>query len=105
LSEVTDSSVKLTWEDVATIESGYLVEVRTAGSKAFTTLTTTAANAQEYQVNGLEANLAYEFRVGTTDGSKPSYTPVLKATTKQGLAGNMSPPIFAGKKFLYQIQF
>jgi cyclophilin family peptidyl-prolyl cis-trans isomerase len=105
VASVTDSKVRLTWTDNSERETGYLIQYRLVGSKYFNTLTTTAADSKEFEISGLAPNTAYEFRVGATDSSTPSLTPIVKATTKHGVFGNMNPPLFLQQKFLYQIQF
>lgn len=88
------SSIRWTWTDNSSNETGFRVYAD-AGSAAPTTLrTTTAANAAYWDYTGLAANTQYAFQVATTNGTSDSakttnlarYT--LATTPTYGASGN-----------------
>ncbi|QTR50332.1 fibronectin type III domain-containing protein [Candidatus Thiothrix anitrata] len=80
---LTSTSLKLTWVDGNSTETGYEVW-RCVGSSCttFTKLTTLAANATTYTNTGLAASTAYRYKVRAVRGSERSgYSNVVTAMT------------------------
>jgi hypothetical protein len=65
------STVKLTWKDNSTNESGFIVERKT-GSGAFAAAATTAAGATTYNDATLAGNTTYTFRIRATNAAGAS---------------------------------
>ncbi len=65
------TTIALTWLDVATNESGYEVE-RSLDGTTFTPLAQVGANANSYTASGLTAATSYWFRVRATNATGPS---------------------------------
>lgn len=102
----SDSSIALTWNDLSARESGYQVDWREFGATDYSTKAV-ASNSKSYTLTGLKPGKTYELRLRAADlfsGGVSSYTPVLKIRTKDGIYGNLNPPIFYGTSFLYKIQ-
>lgn len=103
---LNDSSVKLTWTDNSSRENAYAAQYRKVGDTDYITANNfIAANSQEYTVTGLTSDTNYEFRVGATDFTTPSYSTTVQKKTKQGLIGNFAPAIKANMSFLYPLQY
>lgn len=103
---LSDSSVKLTWKDNSSRESTYVAQYRKVGDTDYTTANNfIAANSQEYTVTGLNSDTNYEFRIGATDFTTPSFSTTVQKKTKQGLIGNFTPAIKANQSFLYPLQY
>lgn len=65
---VSGTSVALAWTDKSADETGFKVQYKTSAKGAWTTSTTTAANATSYTVSSLTAG-KYWFRVIATNGN------------------------------------
>jgi hypothetical protein len=68
---VSSSEIDLTWSDNSNNESGFVVDKSTDGSN-WTNVTTTGANATSFNVTGLAAGTAYQFRVSAINGAGAS---------------------------------
>jgi uncharacterized protein (TIGR02145 family) len=76
---VTDESVRLTWTDNTTYESGFKIE-RDAGS-GFTEIATVSADVTEYTDSGLTFGQDYSYRVAAyTSSNTSSWTTITSAT-------------------------
>lgn len=103
---LSDSSVKLTWTDNSSRENAYAAQYRKVGDTDYITANNfIAANSNEYTVTGLKSDTNYEFRIGATDFTTPSYSTTVQKKTKQGLIGNFAPAIKANVSFLYPLQY
>ncbi|HEY8903072.1 MAG TPA: fibronectin type III domain-containing protein, partial [Chthoniobacterales bacterium] len=60
---VTSSAVQLAWTDNATNESSYRIEYSPSGANNWTIASQVPAGSTSYQVTGLNAGAAYDFRV------------------------------------------
>lgn len=106
---VDDYSVKLDWKDETTVESGYKVEYRKVGTTPFWDGGTTGANAKTLTIGNLVPGTDYEFKLhaykndffGRLVGTSPSVS--VQSRTKDGIAGDLTPPIFYGTSFTYTI--
>lgn len=67
-TQLDSSSVKLTWSDRSSTETGFQVYRATSLNGAYTLVTTTAANATTYTVTGLTGNTKYYFKVRAANG-------------------------------------
>ena len=88
---VSDSQIKLTWNDNTTNESGYSIE-RSIIKGDFSIIATLPANANTYLDEGLQDNTSYTYRVralGTS--SQSNYSNTANATT--GKEASASPVI------------
>lgn len=103
---VSDTSVSLTWSDISKRETGYELNWRIVGNVKSTTLSLNQ-DTKAYTVTDLKPGTQYEFRLRAADffsGAKSTYTPWVSLLTKDGISGNLHPPIFRGSSFHYQIQ-
>lgn len=103
-----ESSIKVTWKDASIRETGYEVEYREVGTTPFTTVTV-ASNVQTATVTQLKPGRLYEFRLRSSlndwfSSSKSAYTALMQVRTKDGIEGDLNPPIFWDTSFLYPIQ-
>lgn len=75
--------IKLTWQDNATTESGYVVERCTgAGCTNFTSIASLGANAVSYFDKSVSGGTTYSYRTAATSSSGQSlYSNVAEATT------------------------
>ena len=64
-SPTSNTAVQLGWADNSSVEQGYGVYFRSAGSTNFVLHGFTAANAVAYSVTGLEGGSSYEFQVAS----------------------------------------
>ena len=79
---VSASQINLRWTDSVNGENGFVVESSADGVN-FTALTTTAANASGFNVNGLNTSATYYFRVRSLNASGTGLpTGVVSATTQ-----------------------
>jgi hypothetical protein len=80
-SELTSSSVRLTWVDNAGNETSYRVE-QSNGGGAFSEIKVLTANAVTTVITGLSGNTSYSFRVRARNGSgNSSYSNTVTVTT------------------------
>ena len=71
VDELTKNSVKITWTDNSTNETGFKMERKT-GSGSFTQVSTTNSNITTYTTTGLTANTTYTYRVRAYNASGDS---------------------------------
>ncbi len=76
------TGVNLTWSDGSSNETGFDVEVRPSGG-AWSTVSTTPADAEAAAVTGLAPSTGYEFRVTATNGN---------GSNSSGVASLVMPP-------------
>lgn len=104
LAKIERNSAKLVWKDESRLETGYEVQYRRAGTKKFTTLGTTAADAQSLETQDLEPGKVYEFRVRARNATARSpWSLLVKGTTQDGITSELAPEIFLGTSFHYEI--
>ncbi len=105
---VNDSSIKLDWKDETLRESGYLVKYRKVGTPLFTE-EKTAANIKTLTISKLIPGTSYEFQLSAFQtnalGQISSSSAVVstQTQTKDGIDGDLNPPIFYGTSFSYGI--
>ena len=88
-SEVSSTTVTLTWSDSADNETGFVVE-RSIGSSAFSEVDRLGVNVQTFTDTGLSASSNYTYRVAAfNDGGNSDY-----ATTQ--VTTNPAPPVLSG---------
>lgn len=68
-SVVSSTSVKLTWKDNSTRETGYKVEYSSDGGKTYTRIALLGANSTSYTATGLKSGTKYLFYVYAYEGS------------------------------------
>lgn len=106
---VDDYSIKVDWKDETTVESGYKVEYRKVGATTFAEGGTAAANAKTLTVGKLVPGTDYEFKIhaykadffGNVTATSASVS--TQSRTKDGIAGDLTPPIFYGTSFSYTV--
>lgn len=101
----SDASLTLSWKDTSTRETSYEIEHREVGSIPFTTAAV-GSNTQTHTITGLKPRVIYECRVRAADffsGAKSAYTPTIQVLTKDGIAGDLQPPIFYQTSFVYEV--
>jgi cyclophilin family peptidyl-prolyl cis-trans isomerase len=104
------TSLKLTWTGTSLRATGYSVEHREAGTTGpFTTVN--AGKVLTATVPNLAAGKLYEVRLKATIRdffgnvtASSAYTPSIEVRTKDGILGNLRPPIILASSFLYPIQ-
>jgi predicted phage tail protein len=79
----TSSTIKLTWSDNASNESGFKIERCTGvGCTNFAQIATVGSNVTTYTNSGLAASTAYSYRVRAyNSGGDSAYSNVVSATT------------------------
>jgi hypothetical protein len=88
----TSTSIQLTWNDNASDETSYVVEMRPTASGAYAPIATLAANATSYTATGLTALTSYTFRVKTHNGFGDSATSNEAAATTLANVPTCSDP-------------
>ncbi len=68
---ISTSEIDLFWTDNSNNESGFVIDESTDGTN-WTNVTTTAANATSFNVTGLAAGTAYQFRVSAINAAGAS---------------------------------
>lgn len=105
---VSDTSATVTWKDQSKRETGYEIRYRQVGSGAYSS-GSAAANAGTFTATGLIPGKNYEFQVRAVMSGflSPTYYSTYSSTattlTKDGIAGNLNPPIFRGTSFSYLV--
>lgn len=95
VSVVSSSSLKLTWADKSTNETGFKIERSTDGAN-FTLVTNTLANVVTFSDAGLTGATKYYYRVRAyNDGGASAYTTVVSATTAPPPAPPAAPTTLA----------
>ncbi|MDB6028939.1 MAG: hypothetical protein JWM68_5162 [Verrucomicrobiales bacterium] len=80
---VSSSSLKLTWKDNSTIETGFKVERSLSSGSGFSQIGTTSANDNNYTSGSLSSGTKYYFRVRAYNGAGNSaYSNTASNTTK-----------------------
>ncbi|MBE7177544.1 MAG: fibronectin type III domain-containing protein [Mucilaginibacter polytrichastri] len=79
----TKTSIKLSWNDNSTGETGFEVSRSATETGTYSTITTTAANATSYNDNGLTANTKYWYKVRAlgADNKNSAYTAAVSGST------------------------
>jgi GH18 family chitinase len=85
-SAVSESQINLSWDDLSSVESGYVVDFSTNQTN-WSELTTLAANALGYQHLGLNASTTYYYRVAAVNDNGTSDYVSAQATTLSGNDG------------------
>jgi len=104
----SDYSVKLTWKDASNREGKYRIGYRKAGEPKFKE-TDIAAGSVTHTVGLLEPGTLYDFSVKAvaTDflglESAVSAPSIVQARPKDGIGGDLTPPIFYDTSFSYVI--
>jgi cyclophilin family peptidyl-prolyl cis-trans isomerase len=105
---VNDSSIKLDWKDETLRESGYLIKYRKVGTTTFSEQKT-AANIKTLTIAKLMPGTSYEFQLSAFQSNffgqvtASSASVPIQSQTKDGIAGDLNPPIFYGTSFSYAI--
>lgn len=91
VSVVSSSSLKLTWLDKSTNETGFMIE-RSPDGTSFTQITTAGAGVLNFTDTGLTASTKYYYRVRAyNSGGNSAYTSVASATTSAPPAAPAAP--------------
>jgi hypothetical protein len=87
------SQIDLTWFDVATTETGFVIERSPGGANSWTEVGQVGANETVYSDTGLAADTTYDYRAAAVNGIvKSTYSNVDSATTNT--AGDLTLTIF-----------
>jgi cyclophilin family peptidyl-prolyl cis-trans isomerase len=106
----SDTSLTVTWTAPSLRATGYSIDYREAGTTVpFTTIS--VAKVLTAAVSNLSPGKLYEIRLkavtrdflGNVTASS-AYTPSIEVRTKDGIFGDLHPPIFWGSSFLYPVQ-
>ncbi len=106
----SDSSITVTWKDATTRESGYQIQYREAGTTGEFTSATVASNIQTYTATKLDPGKLYEIRVSAIlsdffgNRTATSAITTVQVRSKDGIGGDLNPPIFWNTSFVYQIE-
>jgi fibronectin type 3 domain-containing protein/inosine-uridine nucleoside N-ribohydrolase len=80
----SSSSIRLTWRDNSTVETGVQIQSSTDG-KSFVAIHTTTANDTNHTVTGLRASTRYYFRVRAVNkGVYSGFSSIANAVTQSG---------------------
>jgi hypothetical protein len=88
----TSTSIQLTWNDNASDETSYVVEMRPTASGAYAPIATLSANATSYTATSLTALTSYTFRVKAHNGFGDSGTSNEAAATTLPVVTACSDP-------------
>ncbi|MES2661220.1 MAG: peptidylprolyl isomerase [Verrucomicrobiota bacterium] len=107
VGERTDSSLKVKWKDNSERETNYQIDYRKTGTSAFSSKYT-GAGIKNYTIIGLDAGQDYDIKVRAVaaDFFSASYSPyaaAVRARTKDGVGGDLSPLLSIGTSFSYQV--
>ncbi|MBP9695123.1 MAG: fibronectin type III domain-containing protein [Candidatus Magasanikbacteria bacterium] len=92
LSNVTDSSITLTWRDRSSDETGFVVQRRFGRTGSFSDVATVNANIVTYVDSGLSANQYYGYRVRAVNSRGDSaYTNEAGTTTRTATVVTPAP--------------
>lgn len=92
LTEITESSMRVNWNDNSTTERGFKVECQPGGTGIWTLVRTLPNNSTAFTLSGLSAGTLYSFRVcAYTLGGDSAYSSVASATTT-GAGGAPAAP-------------
>ena len=81
---ISNSQIRLNWQDTNTGETGYEVYRSTQSNSGFSRIATTEANATSLNDTGLAVGTTYYYRLrAVSDGNSSDYSPVVSATTTQ----------------------
>ena len=87
----TETSVKLTWRDNATDETGFKLEREIVGSATWVQIASLSANITSYTDTGLTGNATYKYRVKAYNSyGSSAYSNTLTATTAKAV---ITPPV------------
>lgn len=90
---LSNTQIRLTWQDNATDEDEYRIEARSAASSTFTDLGAVPANSTAANIVGLSPSTTYFFRVrARNDQGFSPYSNVASATTQGGASTCTSGP-------------
>ncbi|HEX7182587.1 MAG TPA: fibronectin type III domain-containing protein [Thermoanaerobaculia bacterium] len=90
---LSNTQIRLTWQDNATNEAEYRIEVRSAASSTFEDIGAVPANSTAVNVIGLSPSTTYFFRVrARNDQGFSPYSNVASATTQGGVSTCTSSP-------------
>lgn len=82
VTSVSNSSLKLTWADKSTNETGFQIE-RSPNGTTFTQIATVGASVITFSDSGLAASTKYYYRIRSyNDGGNSAYTTVASGTTQ-----------------------
>jgi|GEM_PF-1114082 len=85
-SPISESVIKLTWQDNSNDETGFVIE-RSTNNVNWNYLTTTEANVKSYQDQGLTKDTQYYYRISATNGSGNSEVITVDAKTYNLIVG------------------
>lgn len=92
----SQSSIRLTWNDNADNESGYLLERSTDSGQTWNAITTTAPNVKLFDDTGLQANTTYSYRLTAVNNYGNSASVTTSGTT-QGVTAPAAPSNLVAK--------
>ena len=72
VSGVTNTRLDLSWSDIASNETGYVIERRLMPSGSFSQIAAIAANEVSYRDNTIQESRQYEYRVAATNAAGTS---------------------------------
>lgn len=82
ITSVSNSSLKLTWSDKSSNETGFKIE-RSPNGTTFTQIATVGASVITFSDSGLAASTKYYYRIRSyNDGGNSAYTTVASGTTQ-----------------------
>lgn len=101
-SSSTNSSVTLDWTSSSKLTTGYNLQYRKEGDTDFTSVN--VGKVLTYQLKKLVPGKLYDFKVrGNTGSDYSAFTGIFQMRTKDGIIGDLNPPIFNGANFNYVV--
>jgi cyclophilin family peptidyl-prolyl cis-trans isomerase len=101
---IDDTTLRVTWDDGSSLETGFQVEARESGTGSYRLLGTVAANEDHVNLARLEPGVLYDIRVRAFNLEAFSgYTPIIQLRTKDGITGDLNPPVFRNTSFSYTV--
>jgi hypothetical protein len=81
-SALSATSVKITWNDLASDEAAYQVEVSPAGRNAWTACPQLDAGSTDYVASGLDVGTSYDFRIKVLSAGGVSISDTARQSTR-----------------------
>lgn len=112
---VSDRQINFTWTDNSTVEDGYVIYCKLPSESAsqYRIATFVGPNVTSASLRAMDSDSSlpfsadqnYDFQVAAYDGNTLSSRVTLSARTKDGVASDLSPPMFVNEAFSLQVNF
>lgn len=105
VASTTEESIKLTWKDVSSRETGYTLRYKEVGSSLAAKVVELPAGSTTHTVEDLPVGKNYEFQVRAVSGQVVSrYTPLVTGFTRDQFTGSFDLALTSGVSFDYEVE-